>query len=91
MKKTVLVINGASRVGKDTLRLMAAKKIKVENIYSKTPIKEATSQMGWSGAKDDKSRKFLADLKQLSVEYNDYPTSWATEPGSVSLGTRRDD
>ena len=32
---------------------------------------------GWDGKKDDRSRKFLADLKQLSVEYNDYPTLWA--------------
>ena len=79
MKKTVLVINGAGGVGKDTLCLMAAKKFKVENISSITPIKEVAAQMGWSGAKDDKSRKFLADLKQLSVEYNDYPTLWAAE------------
>ena len=33
---------------------------------------------GWDGKKDDRSRKFLADLKQLSIEYNDYPTLWAT-------------
>lgn len=79
MKKTVLVINGAGGVGKDTLCAMASKKFKVENISSITPIKEIASSMGWNGAKDDKSRKFLADLKQLSVEYNDYPTAWAAE------------
>jgi hypothetical protein len=79
MKKTVLVINGAGGVGKDTLCAMAAKKFKVENISSITPIKEIASNMGWNGAKDDKSRKFLADLKQLSVEYNDYPTLWAND------------
>ena len=31
----------------------------------------------WDGRKDDRSRKFLADLKQLCVAYNDFPTNWA--------------
>ncbi len=79
MKKTVLVINGAGGVGKDTLCAMAAKRFNVENISSITPIKEVASFFGWNGAKDDKSRKFLADLKRLTVEYNDYPTVWLKE------------
>ena len=79
MNKTVLVINGAGGVGKDTLCAMAAEKFLVENISSITPIKEIAKLCGWNGAKDDKSRKFLADLKKLSVEYNDYPTLWAAE------------
>lgn len=79
MKKTVLVINGAGGVGKDTLCAIAAKHFKVENISSITPIKEVAGLFGWNGTKDDKSRKFLADLKQLTVEYNDYPTVWASE------------
>ena len=79
MNKTVLVINGAGGVGKDTLCAMAAERFRVENISSITPIKEIAAEMGWNGAKDDKSRKFLADLKKLSVEYNDYPTLWAAE------------
>ena len=77
MNKTVLVINGAGGVGKDTLCAMAAERFRVDNISSITPIKEIAAEMGWNGAKDDKSRKFLADLKKLSVEYNDYPTKWA--------------
>ena len=40
MNKTVLVINGAGGVGKDTLCAMAAEKFRVENISSITPIKE---------------------------------------------------
>ena len=79
MKKTVLVINGAGGVGKDTLCDLASRHFKVKNISSITPIKEVASLIGWNGAKDDKSRKFLADLKQLTVEYNDYPTVWLTE------------
>ena len=31
----------------------------------------------WDGRKDDRSRKFLADLKELCVNYNDFPTNWA--------------
>ena len=79
MKKAVIVINGAGGVGKDTLCEIAAEHFKVENISSITPIKEIAAMCGWDGRKDDKSRKFLADLKRLSIEYNDYPTVWATE------------
>ncbi len=77
MKKTVIVINGAGGVGKDTLCELCSKHFSVKNISSITPIKEIAACMGWNGQKDDKSRKFLADLKRLSVDYNDYPTSWA--------------
>ena len=77
MKKAVIVINGAGGVGKDTLCDLAAKHFKVYNVSSITPIKEIAALCGWDGSKDDKSRKFLADLKRISVEYNDYPTLWA--------------
>ncbi|MBR5242211.1 MAG: hypothetical protein IKV20_03635 [Clostridia bacterium] len=77
MKKAVIVINGAGGVGKDTLCDLAAKHFKVYNVSSITPIKEIASLCGWDGSKDDKSRKFLADLKRISIEYNDYPTTWA--------------
>ncbi len=77
MKKLVLVINGQGGVGKDALCEIAERYFKVKNISSITPIKEVARMCGWDGRKDDKSRKFLADLKQLSVEYNDYPTLWA--------------
>ena len=79
MKKAVIVINGAGGVGKDTLCDLAAKHFKVYNVSSITPIKEIAALCGWDGSKDDKSRKFLADLKRISVEYNDYPTLWAKE------------
>ena len=77
MNKAVIVINGAGGVGKDTLCDLAAKHFKVYNVSSITPIKEIAALCGWDGSKDDRSRKFLADLKQISVEYNDYPTVWA--------------
>ena len=79
MKKQVFVINGPGGVGKDTLCAMAAKHFKVKNVSSITPIKEIATQCGWGGEKTDRARKFLADLKALTVEYNDYPTKWITK------------
>lgn len=79
MKKLVMVINGAGGVGKDTLCEFAMKHFKVMNISSITPIKELAALAGWDGRKDDKSRKFLSDLKLLCVEYNDFPTLWCAE------------
>ncbi|MBQ8529320.1 MAG: hypothetical protein IJ459_06240 [Clostridia bacterium] len=77
MNKAVIVINGAGGVGKDTLCDLAEKHLKIRNISTITPIKELARMCGWNGAKDDKSRKFLADMKQLTVAYNDFPTNWA--------------
>ncbi len=77
MKKLVIVINGMGGVGKDTLCDFAAERFSVKNISSITPIKNIATECGWDGQKDDKSRKFLSDLKRLCVEYNDYPTRWA--------------
>lgn len=77
MKKLVIVINGSGGVGKDTLCELASRHYKVKNVSSITPIKEIAALCGWDGKKDDKSRKFLSDLKLLCVEYNDYPTAWA--------------
>ena len=79
MNKVAIVINGAGGVGKDTLCEMAAKHFKVLNISSITPIKEVAAMCGWDGRKDDKSRRFLSDLKALTVAYNDFPTVWGKE------------
>lgn len=76
MQKLVLVINGCGGVGKDTLCDMASKHYRVKNVSSITPIKELAAACGWQGEKDDRARKFLADLKALTVAYNDYPTQW---------------
>ena len=79
MSKAVIVINGAGGVGKDTLCELAAKHLRIQNISTITPIKEIAAQCGWDGRKDDKSRRFLSDLKKLSADYNDFPTMWALE------------
>lgn len=77
MNKIVVVINGAGGVGKDTLCELSAKHFRVKNISSVDPIKEIARYCGWTGVKDDRARKFLADLKRLTAEYNDFPTNWA--------------
>ena len=79
MNKKLLIINGPGGVGKDTLCDLGAKHFRVYNTSTIIPIKDIAKQCGWNGAKDDKSRRFLSDLKRLCVEYNDYPTNWALE------------
>lgn len=76
MKKLVIVINGAGGVGKDTLVGAVAEKYETRNISSVDPIKELARQAGWTGEKDDKSRKMLSDLKALFTEYNDLSLSY---------------
>ena len=77
--KLAIVINGAGGVGKDTLCAIAAKKYRVRNVSSITPIKELAARCGWKGEKTDRARKFLSDLKRLTVEFSDLPTEYLTE------------
>lgn len=75
--KHIVIINGAGGVGKDTLCNAARARWRVRNISSIDPIKTAASYLGWSpGLKDDISRRFLSDLKRLSIGYNDYPADY---------------
>lgn len=75
-KKLVVIINGKGGVGKDTLIELAGEKLEILNVSSITPVKEAARILGWSGGKEDKDRKFLSDLKELSTSYNDYTTTY---------------
>lgn len=76
MKKIVLIINGAGGVGKDTLCSFVASEYNTINISAVDPIKKAAAILGWNGNKENNSRKFLSDLKQLSIQYNDFPTTY---------------
>lgn len=76
MKKLTVVINGRGGVGKDTMCEFVAEAYRTRNVSSVTPIKEIAKQCGWNGQKDDRSRKFLSDLKQLLTDYNDYPNQY---------------
>ncbi len=87
MSKLVIVINGRGGVGKDTLCEIAGKHFRVMNVSSITPIKEIATLCGWDGGKDDRARKFLSDLKRLTVDYNDYPTTWLMQRYSEFLAS----
>ena len=71
MKNKIIVINGTGGSGKDTFVEFCKEHVIVFNHSSVDIIKQAASIMGWDGKKDDKSRKFLSDLKALVTEYND--------------------
>ena len=73
MTKKVFVINGIAGSGKDTFVSMVGAIVPTVNYSSVSKIKDAAKMLGWDGEKDDRSRRFLSDLKQLSAKYNDFP------------------
>ena len=78
--KEIIIINGSGGVGKDTFVEFCAKYCKVKNISSVDKVKEAAKVLtGWDGTKDEKSRKLLADLKELGIRYNDAPFRYIIE------------
>lgn len=79
IKKLVIVINGRGGVGKDTLCDSLHTIYRVKNISAITPIKKIAQKYGWNGEKDEKSRRFLANLKRVFAEYNDLPNNYLLE------------
>lgn len=77
--KVTVVINGVGGVGKDTLIKYISDFYVVKNVSSITPIKNIASVIGWNGEKDEKSRKFLADLKKLTSDFNDYTLKYVLD------------
>lgn len=76
MKKIVIIINGRGGVGKDTLCSFISRYYKTINVSAITPIKQMASCYGWNGEKDEKSRRFLSELKRVFIEYNDLPNQY---------------
>lgn len=72
-KKKIFVINGCAGVGKDSFVSMIQAVIPSFNYSSVHYINEAAKILGWDGVKNERSRRFLSDLKFLSTEYNDFP------------------
>lgn len=72
-KPVVIIINGKGGIGKDSLIDEYLKTHKGESISAIDAVKEAAKVLGWDGRKSDVNRKFLSDLKALSIKYNDYP------------------
>lgn len=79
MEKLVVIINGSGGAGKDTICKVVENHYSTMNVSSIDPIKKIAIENGWDGQKSEKSRKFLADLKQLFVDYNDLPLQYLTE------------
>ena len=81
MKRQVFIINGSGGVGKDLFIEMISfvesrilnKHIGIGNYSSISKVKEIAEIVGWTGAKTEKDRKFLSDLKLLTTEYNNMP------------------
>lgn len=76
MKKVTIVINGVGGCGKDTLISFLNDIYCVKNVSSIDPIKKIASVLGWNGEKDEKSRKFLSDLKKITTDYNEYTLNY---------------
>ncbi len=69
--KEVIIINGPAGSGKDEFIKIVNRYAKVRNFSSVDKVKSIATLIGWQGQKDEKSRKFLSDLKRLTTEYND--------------------
>ena len=80
--RKVFIINGKAGSGKDTFVNFQKEYardnygIEIINISTVDKIKEAAKLLGWNEVKDNRSRKFLSDLKDLSVEYYDFPAQY---------------
>ena len=76
----VYVVNGFGGSGKDSFENMV---MSSTNGGAKTSmvelVKSYATQMGWEGGKEDKDRKFLADLKDALSQWNDIPMQYVYE------------
>lgn len=67
MNKTIILISGKARAGKDTFALG----LDGYNKYSFAgQLKDFAIKLGWNGHKDERGRKFLQDLASTVREYN---------------------
>ena len=72
--KRVILVNGSGGVGKSTFSSIISSMLPAMSYSSVQYVKEAAKILGWDGVtKDEKSRKFLSDLKILAAGYNDHP------------------
>lgn len=72
-KKQTFIINGSGGVGKDTFVSFVADNFSTMNVSSVDKVKEIARIIGWNGAKTERDRKFLSDLKLLCTDYCDMP------------------
>jgi hypothetical protein len=90
VKKLVVIVNGRGGAGKDTLCEGVSKEYRTTSISSIDPIKRIAQEYGWKGEKDERSRRFLADLKQVFIAYNDLPTIYLLRKYNRFLTNKKD-
>ena len=73
MIKKVLVTNGLPRSGKDTFASFVGAYIPTIKYSCVDEIKKIAKFTGWDGEKNPTSRRYLAELKRLTTEFNDFP------------------
>ena len=73
MSKQIFIINGSGGVGKDTFCEKCGHYTDVKVVSSIDLVKHFATEMGWSGHKTPRDRRFLSDLKDLLTAYNDLP------------------
>lgn len=81
MDKHIFIINGSGGVGKDAFVNFVSIELNdilkrfhtVINFSSVDKVKEIAKEVGWNGAKSERDRKFLSDLKILTSKYCDMP------------------
>jgi len=71
MNNKIFILNGSGGVGKDTFVDFIKEFISSYHYSSVTKVKLIANQIGWSGGKTEKDRKFLSDLKLLTTDYCD--------------------
>lgn len=79
MNKFIVVINGSGGVGKDTFIDCANDIVNSKRISTVDMVKVAAELLGWDGSKADKDRKFLSDIKLLSVAYSDHSYKYVND------------
>lgn len=81
MNYLVVIVNGTGGSGKDTFvkycsDYLDSFNINSVNLSTVDKIYKVAEILGWDGEKDNKSRKFLSDLKDIWSEYNDGPFNY---------------
>lgn len=71
----IICINGMPRSGKDTFANFCVEQNKeiIDQISTVDFVKDVAKYCGWNGDKTPENRKFLSDLKQLLIDWNDVP------------------
>ena len=70
-RKMVFIVNGKPRAGKDTFAQILNEYMDVYKYSAVSKVKEIAKLCGWDGAKEERDRKFLHELKMLTTEYSD--------------------